>query len=121
MADTRLFELADGRELAWIEYGVGDGAPVLAFHGSPGTRYHFASLTDVAARKGARLIAPDRPGYGHSTYDPARSYESWARDVGQLTDHLGIDRFAGSVIPAVDRTPQGAQDSSGIASSAVPS
>jgi pimeloyl-ACP methyl ester carboxylesterase len=89
-----VFELADGRELAWVEYGVGDGAPVLAFHGSPGTRYHFASLADVAARKRTRLIAVDRPGYGHSTYDPARNYESWARDVDQLADHLGIDRFA---------------------------
>jgi pimeloyl-ACP methyl ester carboxylesterase len=94
VGDTRLFDLADRRELAWIEYGLGDGAPVLAFHGSPGTRYHFAGLTDVAARKGARLIAPDRPGYGHSTYDPARSYESWARDVEQLADHLGIEGFA---------------------------
>jgi pimeloyl-ACP methyl ester carboxylesterase len=94
VADTRLFELADGRELAWIEYGVGDGAPVVAFHGSPGTHYHFAGLSDVAASQGARLITPDRPGYGHSTYNPARSYESWARDVEQLADHLGIDGFA---------------------------
>jgi pimeloyl-ACP methyl ester carboxylesterase len=94
VTDTRLFELADGRELAWTEFGVRDGAPVVAFHGSTGSRYHFASLSDVAASKGARLIAPDRPGYGHSAYDSARSYESWARDVGRLADHLGIDRFA---------------------------
>ena len=92
--DIRVMDLVDGRELAWTEYGVRDGAPVFAFHGSPGTGHHFAVLTDVAARKGARLIAPDRPGYGHSTYDPARSYERWARDVGLLADHLGIDRFA---------------------------
>ena len=71
-----------------------DGAPVIAFHGSTGSRHHFASLSGVAADKGTRLIAPDRPGYGHSAYDSARSYESWARDVGQLADHLGIDRFA---------------------------
>jgi pimeloyl-ACP methyl ester carboxylesterase len=94
VVDTKLFELADDRELAWSEFGVRGGAPVVAFHGSPGTRYHFASLNEVAARRNTRLIAPDRPGYGHSTFDPARSYESWARDVGQLADHLGIDRFA---------------------------
>jgi pimeloyl-ACP methyl ester carboxylesterase len=94
VTDTRLFELADGRELAWAEFGVRDGAPVVAFHGSTGSRYHFASLSDVAASKGTRLIASDRPGYGHSTYHSARSYESWARDVGELADHLGIDRFA---------------------------
>ncbi len=94
MVDTRLFELPDGRELAWAEFGDRDGSPVVAFHGSTGSRYHFESLSDVAASQGTWLIAPDRPGYGHSTYDSARSYESWARDVGQLADHLGIDRFA---------------------------
>jgi pimeloyl-ACP methyl ester carboxylesterase len=66
----------------------------MALHGSGGTRHQFASLTDVAARQGIRLIAPDRPGYGHTTYDPARSYQSWARDAGQLADRLGVDRFA---------------------------
>ncbi len=93
-AETRLYELADGRELAWAEYGARDGAPVFAFHGSTGSRHHFACLSDVAASKDAWLIAPDRPGYGHSTFDPARSYESWARDVDQLAGHLGVDRFA---------------------------
>ena len=93
MPDTRLFELSDRRELAWIEYGAPDGAPVMVFHGSPGSRHQSAALTDVAAARDVRLIAPDRPGYGHSNYDPARSLESWARDVEQLADHLDIDRF----------------------------
>jgi pimeloyl-ACP methyl ester carboxylesterase len=92
--DTRLCDLADGRELAWAEYGVGDGAPVVAFHGSPGTHHVFAPLAEVAAGTGVRLIAPDRPGYGHSSYHRTRSYESWADDVGQLADHLGVERFA---------------------------
>lgn len=89
-----MFELADGRDLAWIEYGKPDGVPVVTLHGSPGTRYFFAPQADAAARKGVRLIAPDRPGYGHSTYHPGRTYETWARDVGRLADHLGVDRFA---------------------------
>jgi pimeloyl-ACP methyl ester carboxylesterase len=94
VTDTRVFDLTDGRELAWIEYGVADGSPVVAFHGTPGNRYNYVSQADVAARRGVRLIVPDRPGYGHSTYDPAHSYEQWTRDVAQLVDHLGIDRFA---------------------------
>lgn len=94
VADTQLFELEDGRELAWIEYGAVDGSPVMAFHGSGGTRHHFASQADVAAGKGVRLIAPDRPGYGHSTYDPRRTYETWTCDVARLADHLGLERFA---------------------------
>lgn len=89
-----MLELSDRRDLAWIEYGAPDGLPVMAFHGSPGTRLFFASQAESAAGNGVRLIAPDRPGYGHSTYDPARSYESWALDVGQLADHLGLETFA---------------------------
>jgi pimeloyl-ACP methyl ester carboxylesterase len=94
MGETRLAELTDSRELAWTEYGSLDGPPVVAFHGSPGTRHFFAPLAEIAARKGVRLIAPDRPGYGHSTYHPGRTYETWASDIAQLADHLGIDRFA---------------------------
>jgi pimeloyl-ACP methyl ester carboxylesterase len=66
----------------------------MVFHGSPGTRYFFAPQAETAARKGARLVAPDRPGYGHSTYHAGRTYETWARDVARLADHLGVDRFA---------------------------
>ena len=94
MPETRLIELADGRELAWVEYGDPHGMPVMAFHGSPGTRNFFEPVADVAEQKGVRLISPDRPGYGHSTYHPGRTFESWARDVGQLGEHLGADRFA---------------------------
>ncbi len=94
MGETRLFELADGRDLAWVEFGMRDSTPVVAFHGSPGSRYFFDPQQEIALRKGVRLIAPDRPGYGHSTYNPRRTYESWADDVAQLADHVGIDRFA---------------------------
>lgn len=95
MSETRVFELAaDGRELAWTEFGDRQGAPIVAFHGSPGSGYDFAGVSETAAGKGVRLIAVDRPGYGLSTFDPARSYESGAHDIGELADHLGIDRFA---------------------------
>lgn len=84
---------ADGRELAWTEFGDREGASIVAFHGSPGSGYDFSGLSEIAAGKGVRLIAVDRPGYGLSTFDPARTYESCAHDIGELVDHLGIDRF----------------------------
>ena len=93
MSETRLLELADGRELAWTEYGMPDAQPVLVLHGSPGTRHFFAPQAQTATRMNLRLISPDRPGYGHSTYHPARTYHSWTLDVAQLVDHLGVDRF----------------------------
>ena len=90
---ARLFDLPDGRELAWHEYGQPDGFPVIAFHGSPGTGHLFAPDANAASGRGVRLIAPDRPGYGHSTYHPSRTYRSWAEDVRRLAEHLHLDRF----------------------------
>jgi pimeloyl-ACP methyl ester carboxylesterase len=93
MAETRVVTLGNGLELAWTEFGAHDGRPVMAFHGSPGTGHHFAAVDKVAAARGVRLIAPDRPGYGHSTFDPGRTFEGWATVVGELADHLTLDRF----------------------------
>jgi pimeloyl-ACP methyl ester carboxylesterase len=95
MFETSVFELAAAcRELAWTEFGVGEGIPIVAFHGSPGSSYDYLGLSKAAVRKNVRLIAVDRPGYRLSTFDPTRSYASFAHDVGELADHLGLDRFA---------------------------
>jgi pimeloyl-ACP methyl ester carboxylesterase len=93
LADLQVFELADGRDLAWREFGTSLGAPVVALHGSPGSHSNFAPVADAAAREGVRLIAVDRPGYGHSTFDPRRTYERSAADIGQLADHLSLEAF----------------------------
>jgi pimeloyl-ACP methyl ester carboxylesterase len=41
-----------------------------------------------------RLIAPDRPGMGLSSFQPRRRFTDWPKDVISLADHLGFDRFA---------------------------
>jgi pimeloyl-ACP methyl ester carboxylesterase len=76
-----------------MQLGTPEGAPVVALHGSPGSRHDFSNQDEVAAARGVRLIVPDRPGFGHSTYDPNRSFASWADDVAQLADHLGLQQF----------------------------
>ena len=87
--------LADGRELAWLEWGDRTGSPVLMFHGTPGTRRQLLLLTDCGGLPdGVRFISPDRPGYGLSSFHPGRTFSDWARDVAQLAGHLGIDRFS---------------------------
>ena len=91
--ETRVVELINGRDLAWTEFGAPSGVPVFAFHGSLGQGWDFLNQHEVAYARGVRLIAVDRPGYGHSTFDPTRSFESWANDVRQLADHLRMDRF----------------------------
>jgi pimeloyl-ACP methyl ester carboxylesterase len=51
-------------------------------------------LDATAVELGIRVIAPERPGYGLSDYQPNRSLASWAADVSVLADALGIERFA---------------------------
>ena len=92
--ETKIIELDDGRDLAWIEVGDPGGVAVFAFHGSPGLGLDFAIYHDTASQSAIRLIAVDRPGYGRSTYQPRRRLSQWPADIVQLADHLGIDRFS---------------------------
>ena len=93
MPDTRVMELPDGRELAWLEAGKPRGRPVFAFHGTPGSRRQVSFDEKSITAAGVRMIAPDRPGYGHSSYHPGRSLADWAADVSALADHLKVGTF----------------------------
>ena len=67
---------------------------MLAIHGTPGSRFMFG-LTEAAAReRGLRIIAPDRPGYGHSEYRRNASLLRSAEDFISLADALGLERLA---------------------------
>jgi pimeloyl-ACP methyl ester carboxylesterase len=86
--------LPDGRRLSYAEFGDPRGLPVLAIHGTPGSRFMFG-LTDQAAReRELRVIAPDRPGYGHSEYRRNTSLMRSAEDFISLSDALGLERLA---------------------------
>ena len=86
--------LPDDRELAWLESGKPRGYPVFMFHGTPGTRLQVSFDQKAITASGVRFIAPDRPGYGHSTFHRGRTLADWASDVATLADHLKIDKFA---------------------------
>lgn len=86
--------LADGRTLAWLALGDPGGRPVLYFHGFPGSRLEGRLAADAARKLGLRLLAPDRPGFGESTYQPGRTIGAWAVDVAELADRLGLERFS---------------------------
>ena len=91
---TASVPLPDGRELAYEEYGDPAGFPVLSFHGGLSSRLDAAPAHDAALAAGVRLISPDRPGMGLSTYRPGRRLLDWPADVDALTRALGIGRFA---------------------------
>jgi pimeloyl-ACP methyl ester carboxylesterase len=84
--------LADGRVLAWCEWGDADGPVVLAFHGTPGSRVWWPGEAETIAA-GARLIVLDRPGYGLSDPLPGRRTVDWAADVAEFIELCGIGRF----------------------------
>lgn len=86
--------LADGRTLACLELGDPHGAPVLYFHGFPGSRLEAGLAAATAGRRGLRLLAVDRPGFGESTFCAGRTVGAWAADVAELADQLGLQRFA---------------------------
>jgi pimeloyl-ACP methyl ester carboxylesterase len=88
LVDGRL-TLRDGRTLAWHEWGVPDGIPVLRLQGTPGSRF---ARHPIWERLGVRVIMADRPGYGASTRMPGRGLASVADDLVELLDHLGLDR-----------------------------
>ena len=92
-ADTKTLLLKDGRTLAYCEYGAPDGVPVFYAHGGPGSRLECALFHEKAFFHGFRLIAPDRPGMGRSTFKPERTLLDYPQDLVELADFLGIERF----------------------------
>jgi len=86
--------LAGGRKLGYAEYGDPSGAPILFFHGGNDSRLEGALLQETTQRLQVRLIAPDRPGYGLSDFQPNRQFLDWPADVAELAEALGMDRFA---------------------------
>ena len=86
--------LPDGRTLAYAEYGVAGGKPVLYFHGLSGSRLEPGILEDAdLERAGLRLIACDRPGIGGSDFQPGRGFSDWVTDMVCFADMLGLHKF----------------------------
>lgn len=89
----RFVELADGRRLAYAQWGADGGTPVFYCHGFPGSRLEARLADDAAQRLGIRLIAPDRPGFGRSPFQADRRLRDWPADLAALADALAIDSF----------------------------
>jgi 3-oxoadipate enol-lactonase len=70
---------------------AGAGVPVLLLHGFPHDRTLWAAQL-AAPPAGARLIAPDLPGFGESASAAVPSLDHWADWTIALLDALGIDR-----------------------------
>jgi pimeloyl-ACP methyl ester carboxylesterase len=95
MPPLQICVLPDGRELSFIEFGQPGGRPVFYFHGVPASCYEALLVNNDEIKKlGLRIIAPNRPGVGQSTFQPGRKFHDWPKDVLALAGHLKIERFA---------------------------
>lgn len=91
---SKILPLGRRLELEYYEFGseARDAHPVLFHYGLPGSGYLAALAHGVAKQLGMRIIAPNRPGTGSSTYDPTRKLTDWPRLITRLADVLRIDR-----------------------------
>lgn len=85
----------EGHVLAWREYGVPDGEPVLLLHGGPGSGLspRLAALFDLAR---LRLVGFDQRGCGESTprgETRGNDTQRLVADIERLRATLGIARW----------------------------
>jgi pimeloyl-ACP methyl ester carboxylesterase len=78
--------------LAWIEVGAPDGRPVVFLHGWPSSRLMGRVWAATAARRGWRVLAPDRPGIGRSPRRDGWSFTAWPPVLERFLDERGLVR-----------------------------
>lgn len=95
MADltAQTLRTADGRTLCFADWGPPEGYPVLALHGSPGSRLN-RNRPKLLQALGGRLVTYDRPGYGRSDRKPGRAAVDCVPDIEAVADALGLGQFA---------------------------
>ncbi len=89
----RQVRTADGRTLAFSQWGDLDGVPVVSLHGTPGSRLGRPPDEAAVQQLGSRLITYDRPGYGGSDRARGRTVVDCVADVRTIVDHLGLESF----------------------------
>lgn len=86
--------LTDGRKLAYRTYGNSMGLPVLYLHETIGSSRLLPGTQELADQLGLYLIAPERPGFGHSDQNPDFSFATVSADMIALLDHLRVSSTA---------------------------
>ncbi len=86
-------DLPDGRQLEYSTFGAKKGACVLFHHDQAFGDVWFKEAVDQAVRLGLRIIAPLRPGFGHTTIYKGEASEprDFAPDIRWLLDYAGVE------------------------------
>lgn len=94
LSEHEAFTLPDNRILSYALYGSPVPRTTLIYsHGTPSSRLEGKLWHAACVKRHIRLIAPDRPGCGLSTFQRNRCVLDWPADVLALLDHLKIHEF----------------------------
>jgi len=94
MEPDKSITLSDRRILGYAEYGDSNGYPIFYFHGGQESRLSSMFMDSTAKRLNIRIISPDRPGIGLSTFQVDRKFLDWGSDIAQLADSLEIKHYS---------------------------
>jgi len=85
---------SDGIQIRYVDVGVDTNRMVIFIHGAPGSLDAFNNfLRDSLLRQNVRMIAMDRPGYGHSNFGISEtSISKQAEQIAPLLDKNRHDK-----------------------------
>ena len=101
-------------DIFYREAGPKDAPAILLLHGFPTSSQMFRNLIPALADK-YHVVAPDYPGYGHSSMPPhdkfAYTFDNLAKVIDEFTEKLGLTKYALYVqdYGAPGRLPPGGQ------------
>jgi pimeloyl-ACP methyl ester carboxylesterase len=84
-------------DIFYREAGPNDAPAILLLHGFPTSSQMFRNLIPLLA-DGYRVVAPDYPGFGHSSM-PSRdqfryTFDSLAEVIDEFTERVGLSKYA---------------------------
>src|ERR1700759_320224 len=87
----------DGLEIFYREAGPKDAPTILLLHGVPSSSRMYQSLLKSTLSEKYHLIAPDYPGFGHSSWPNPKeftyTFDALAKVMQDLVEQLHLDRF----------------------------
>jgi pimeloyl-ACP methyl ester carboxylesterase len=87
------FKLRSGRELEVLDNGVDSTRAIVFHHGTPASASLWSQWFTYAAEAGIRAISYSRAGYGTSDRDYGRSIVSVNKDIAEVLESKGIEKF----------------------------
>jgi pimeloyl-ACP methyl ester carboxylesterase len=86
----------DGLDIFYREAGLQDAPVILLLHGLPSSSRMFQPLLESSLSARYHLIAPDYPGFGHSSWPDHKSFaytfDHLAEVMQDFADHLHLSR-----------------------------